>query len=256
VRERLVATLTAAGGAAPTLAEARVLEAVAQAGVFVAGGVLVGTQTFAVMGNMLGVRWTGDATRTEDIDIASDDARSLEVAAPNVTLNLPKVLQETGAGVLPAPSLDRKHPSTAFSIRGEPLTVSLLTPEYGKPKPGPLFLRCLNLCAEPLRFLEFVLRDTQPAAIPSGAGLLVRVPEPGRFALHKLVVAQRRPSAFAAKSRKDVAQAAELLEVLVEIRPASISTALAAAREQGGKFLESVEDGLRHLPDELQDRIG
>jgi len=40
------------------------------------------------------------------------------------------------------------------------------------------------------------------------------------------------------------------------VEAAWLAEDVAAAHEQGGKLLESVEEGLQHLPDELQDRIG
>ena len=39
---------------------------------------------------------------------------------------------------------------------------------------------------------------------------------PARFAFHKLLVATLRPAAFQAKAEKDIVQAAQVLEVLVE----------------------------------------
>jgi hypothetical protein len=54
---------------------------------------------------------------------------------------------------------------------------------------------------------------------------LVNVPAPARFALHKLLVAQLRPASFAAKAEKDILQAVQVLEVLVEDRPGDIALA-------------------------------
>ena len=70
---------------------------------------------------------------------------------------------------------------------------------------------------------------------------LVNVPAPARFALHKLLVAQLRPASFAAKAEKDILQAAQVLEVLVEDRPGDIAlawTALAALGPTVGKRIQ------------------
>ena len=40
--------------------------------------------------------------------------------------------------------------------------------------------------AAPVRYLDYVLEDAQPAAVVNGGGVLVRVPSPARFAIHKL----------------------------------------------------------------------
>ncbi len=55
-----------------------------------------------------------------------------------------------------------------------------------------------------------------------GAGIPINVPDPTRYALHKLVVAQLRrqdSGSSAAKSRKDLAQAEALIGVLARQRP-------------------------------------
>jgi hypothetical protein len=74
-------TLLRAGGAQVTDApSARVLRALAGAGVFRLDGLLVGTHAFVVLGNILGARWGGSWLRTQDIDIAA--GTSLSIAVP------------------------------------------------------------------------------------------------------------------------------------------------------------------------------
>ncbi|MDQ3494800.1 MAG: GSU2403 family nucleotidyltransferase fold protein, partial [Pseudomonadota bacterium] len=61
----------------------------------------------------------------------------------------------------------------------------------------------------------YLLQDVQQAAVLSGAGaVLVSVPHPARYALHKLIVAGERPASRIAKSNKDIQQAAALLAAL------------------------------------------
>src|SRR3546814_17695344 len=65
--------------------------------------------------------------------------------------------------------------------------------------------------------MEYLLQDVQQAAVLSAAGsVLVNVPHPARYALHKLIVAGQRPASRIAKSNKDVQQPAALLSVLGE----------------------------------------
>ncbi len=61
----------------------------------------------------------------------------------------------------------------------------------------PVVIKGLNSAAEPVRFLDYLIEENQPAAVPMGSGLLIRIPAPARFALHKLVVSRRRPAAMA-----------------------------------------------------------
>lgn len=244
-RERLVATVAGGGLHVPSAAEARVYEALAQAGVFAGGGVLVGSHAFVNIGNLLGVRWNGGIASTADIDVARDP--SFEVAMPDESTNLEAILRETHKAFFAVPTLNPKHPSTRYRIRGQELSVSLLTPMRGQDDATPIPLPTLSAAAEPVRFLDYVMTDTQLAAIPARAGILVHVPDPARFALHKLVISQRRPSAFATKSRKDIAQADAVLEVLRNLRPGDVRNAAVAARDMGGKFMQQMREGAERM---------
>lgn len=250
VRERLVATGLAAGLQSPATSEARIYEALVQSGIFAAGGVLVGSHAFLNLGNLLGVRWIS-ATRTEDIDIAHDP--SIEVAASDERGDLEAELRNADRAFFAVPALNAKNPSTTYKIRGRQLSVSLLTPLIGKPDNKPVTLHNLKAAAEPMRFLDYLLEDSQLAAVPVDAGLLIRLPDPARFALHKLVVSQRRPAAFVAKARKDIAQADAVLEALRDFRPGDIRHAFAAGVNMGEKFMQQLREGGRLLSDVNQE---
>lgn len=158
-------------------------------------------------------------------------------------------------GFLEIPALNPKPPSTRYKIRGEEYTVELFTPLIGKPHGKPIKIPQLKSAAEPLRYLDYLIEEVQTTAIPHNIGLLVNVPDPARFALHKLVISQRRPTSQTAKSAKDINQAQQLLEVLVEIRPGSIIMALEAAHKMGIKFENALNKALGLLPPELRNDI-
>ncbi len=99
-----------------------------------------------------------------------------------------------------------------------------------------------------MRFLEYLLEDSQGAAVPFRSGVLVNVPDPARFAVHKLVVSQRRPVAQQVKAKKDIQQANELLDVLLEDRPGDVWIALDAARIMPEKFQAQLSRGIERLP--------
>ena len=248
-RKQLVALCAAAGLHTLTTAEARVYEVLAQTGLFAAGAVIVGTHAFLNIGNLLCVRWEKPAIQTLDIDIAQ--AQSISIASPRVETDIRDILSETGMGVIPVPALNSRHPSTRFRLRNRDLTVSLLTPMQGKPSGKPVLISGLNAAAEPVRYLDYLMEASHPCAVPVGAGLLARVPDPARFALHKLVVSQRRPAAFAAKSRKDISQAAAVLEVLDDLRPGDIHAAGAAAGQMGRRFVTQLLSAADRLGDNL-----
>lgn len=82
--------------------------------------------------------------------------------------------------------------------------------------------------------------------------MLVNVPAPARYALHKLVVAERRIAAFQTKTRKGAHQAEQLLQVLIRERPGDVRTAWASALKQPPKFMQQLRTGMRRLSDEMQ----
>ncbi len=252
-RARLVAMLRSGGAIALPSGHARVLEALSQAGVFVQRGVVIGSHAFALLGNALGVRWTASATRTKDVDLAHDPEVSITV--PDLQVDLQESLRAANQDFLPVPALNRKHPSTTFTVRGEDLSVSLLTPMRGRPDSMPRRIAALNAMAAPMRFLDYILEDIQPAVVPVRSGVLVNVPSPARFALHKLVVSQRRPAAFATKARKDLRQADMILDVLFDDRPGDLMLALDAARAMPPKFLSQISKGASRLAEPNRERL-
>jgi hypothetical protein len=223
---RRLCTLLRAGGALTTdAASARVLDALARSGVFHLGGVLVGTQAFTVIGNLLGGLWQRASLRTFDIDIA---ATVVNVAVPALTADVPAVLDALEMGFLPVPALDARQPSTAFKVRGSALRVDLLTPGRTQQR-GPIPIPRLQAAAQPLPYLDYLLAAPVRAAVIDGGGVLVNVPAPARFALHKLLTAAERPSTMATKADKDLDQAAQVVALLLEERPDELSLAWEAA---------------------------
>ncbi|WP_406672758.1 GSU2403 family nucleotidyltransferase fold protein [Natronospira sp.] len=231
--QKLRAAFIGAGGTPIDTAPARVLVAFAEAGIFRPSseyGVLVGTLAFHVYGNLLGVRWASP-TRTQDIDIAGQSDIGLAIPQPDEPL--PDVLARLEMGFVPVPPLNPKAPSTSFRVRGRELRVDLLTPEIGKAK-GVRRVPALKSRATALRFLDYLIEDTMPAvAIGRKQLALVNVPHPERFALHKLLVSENRPPAFAAKSEKDRVQALQLLAVLREEAPDGLAEAVSAIEQRG-----------------------
>lgn len=252
-RQKLVSALVGGGAYSLSAGETRILEILERAGVFLAGGTLVGSQAFRIMGNMLGLRWDSDATTTQDIDIA--DINTLPVGLIDQQVDLQKALLESDLGVFAIPALDRKLPSTSFKVRNESLQVDILTPLHGKTSSKPVFLMNLNTFAHPLRFLDYLLEDIQPAVAVTKAGILVNVPAPARYVFHKMMTASRRPSYWQTKASKDIAQARQLFIALLELRPGDISLAWEALQKQPGAFKKAVKDSWKKLDKGTQIRL-
>lgn len=153
--QRLCTLLRVGGALLTDSASARVLKALSDAGVFRLGAVLVGTQAFLALGNLLGVKWTGGSLRTHDIDIAAK--ASVSIAIPDLRTDIPGLLEGLQMGFLPVPQLDPRKPSTSFKVRGKGLRLDLLTPLRGRRHQRPVIIPRLNAAAQPLPFLDFLI---------------------------------------------------------------------------------------------------
>ena len=102
---------------------------------------------------------------------------------------------------------------------------------------------------QPLPFLEFILEDVHQAAVLSAVGAtLVNVPDPARFALHKLLVFAERRRHDPSKALKDLRQAAALLEVLARFREDDVvSLWHGGLRSRGPGWVRRADAGLKAL---------
>ncbi len=100
-----------------------------------------------------------------------------------------------------------------------------------------------------------MLDDIQPAILLHEHGIMINVPAPGRFALHKCIISQKRPAADAAKSRKDLLQAEQVFQVLLETRPGDIALAFDAAKARGEKFVSEFFVGLSLIGEATQKAV-
>jgi len=248
IRE-LCAQLKAGRAAIADTGTARVIRELAEGGVFHVGGVLVGTQSFACIGNLLGVVWDATTLKTRDVDIAIE--RNVSIAVPNITSDVPKTLESMEMGFFPIPRLNHKEPSTSFSIRRNPLRVDLITPQKTR-SDGPVFIKRLNAAAQPLKFLDYLIEDPIRGAVLNGDATIVLIPQPIRYALHKLIVSQEREVTAGAKRQKDLWQAFQLLEFFIAENPLEIEPSWNALVSRGPGWKKKLEAGLA----DMQRRFG
>lgn len=241
--EELCSALEATGANIAPHSHAKVIQALADSGLFRFGMVMVGTHAFAVLGSVLGVRWSV-GERTQDVDFAYDSDIDVGVADAE-ELNIPDVLKKLEMGFVPIPKLNHRHPSTSFRVRGKELRVDFLTPATGKARQRPVQLPHLHTAADPLRYLDYLIEKPQHAVLIANRGILVNIPNAGRYALHKLIVSQVRENR--AKAEKDVQQAAQLCEVLLESKPGDLSLAWKAMVARGKAWTQKCNRGLERL---------
>ncbi|MFL6192730.1 MAG: GSU2403 family nucleotidyltransferase fold protein [Thermoanaerobaculia bacterium] len=253
-RAQLSGMLVAGGAASESASVIKVLSLLAGSGVFRMGGILVGTQAFIVYGNMLGVRFDKQRLRTQDVDIAQDRSIGIALSQETGPLNVEGSLTGSGLGFFPVPSLDPRKPSTSFKIRGRELRVDFLTPLVGRESGDPVYLPALGISAHPLRFLDFLIETPVQAVVVGGAGLLVNVPDPARFALHKLWISSRRPVSEQTKAVKDLRQGGDVLDLLLEDRPGDVSVAWEALARSPGAA-KAVRAAMARLDPALRERL-
>ncbi len=206
------------GCAGATPGHFRIVRRLNEIGFFSAGGVLVGAHAFLAYGNALGVAWR-DLGRTQDIDFAHA-GRNVSLALPSgLHVDTRDAIASLEAGFLPVPGFRPWDKTGSFVSKvDKQLRVDFLTPLVGGK--GDVYEHVqLGVNLQPLRFLEFILEDVHQAVVLSPVGaVMANVPDPARFALHKLLVFAERRARNPEKALKDLKHAAALLEVLCEFR--------------------------------------
>lgn len=251
-RRALVSTLIRSFGLPRPIPEiGNVIAALARAGVFRLRGVLVGTAAYQSYGAMLGTKLPSATLQTGDIDIAQ--FMTVWIAIEDRTLPVLDILKEVDKAFRPVPHLHKKQQATSYQTTSK-LRVDFLTPNEGPDTYAPQSLPALQTDAEPLRFLDFLIHDPEPAVILHDAGVYVIVPSPQRYAVHKLIVSRRRPEGTA-KRDKDALQAEALLELLAQKRPYDLKSAWSEAYERGPKWRQLLAEGIGQLASESRDTI-
>ena len=108
--------------------------------------------------------------------------------------------------------------------------------------------------AEPMRFLDFLIRNPIRSVILHEAGVPVTVPAPERFAIHKLIVSERR-GPTSSKVDKDVAQSSLLIEAMWERRAVDLSSAWQEAWERGPTWRQALTSGLARLDEPIAGKL-
>ncbi|MFP5486404.1 MAG: GSU2403 family nucleotidyltransferase fold protein, partial [Gammaproteobacteria bacterium] len=113
----------------------------------------------------------------------------------------------------------------------------------------PIRIDHLDVALQPLRFMEFSLEAVQQATLfdSTGRAVVVSLPAPERYAVHKLLVIGERTGAFRAKISKDLAQAASLIEYFRDTDPETLQDAWADALARGPGWKKRALEGLRAL---------
>ena len=223
----------------PSLPLGRILEVVSSAGLFDRGVVLIGTAAYQTYSGLVGHYLPSAALMTNDADIlvaslvASDEATDLET-----------ILKRADPSFRAHMSRDDHLPKVFKASNG--FQVDVLT-KYGRGRKSPLLVKDLNCAAEALTFMEYLAEDSVEAVALYGTGVLVRVPPPIRYAVHKLLIAQERRGLTLAKKQKDLSQARDLLDIFMETDSGGLEDALEEARARGPSWKRNITASLKEI---------
>lgn len=220
------------------------LLAFARAGVFRLGGTIIGTGAFGLYQGELGVRFRSDElAQTGDIDFTSFERLSVALG-DRVEENPGEILQALKFD--PVPGMHDRQVWRWRQSSGEAV-VEFFTPAFGEERVK--CLPALGVSAQALNYLNFLIAQPIHALALYRSGVLVQIPRPERFAIHKLIVAdRRRGSPDQAKARKDRGQAEFLISVLSQDRPDDLAQAYADALSRGPRWRARIEASLARMP--------
>ena len=253
-RRKLVSTLVReAYLPRPDIKSGEIIDVLERAGFFRLRGVLVGTVAYQSYPALLGVRLPDTAMQTADTDFAQFQVISTEVQ--DTIAPVLDVLRRVDPTFREIPHQADGRLSTQL-VSEDGYRIDFLTPNTssadfdGHPAPMPALG---GMAAEPLRFLDFLIHQPERAVVLHGAGVPVLVPQPQRYAVHKLIVATRRllDRNGVTKSAKDRAQALTLMRALVETRQSdALADAFMEAWDRGPHWQDAMRQTLRVLDPE------
>lgn len=251
-------SFAAGGGMSIEPAHFKVIEWLARSGLFSKGIVVIGSHAFAGIGNALGVRW-GRSLKTTDVDFVRPSAIALAIPDSGETINIPDTLKAADSSFFEVPRLNIKHPSTSMMSRKSKVKIDFLTTQKEWGDETPHYFPDLAIAAEPLKFMDYLIGDRLFQGLVIGSyPIPVTFPDPARFALHKLVIAQERAIAFQTKTAKDIAQASEVISALLDAgRESDLRDAMEVlAALPNGSPVEKLEKSIQRMPGDGKDLLG
>jgi len=143
--------------------------------------------------------------RTTDIDINVNLLRKSKIS-----VNIPEILKPLDFEI-------DFHGEGAMSLIHSFLTIDFFVPDTGSGIEGFVNLPGLGVNASPLRYMEMLEKETITIDYK---GMMIRVPDPARFSVHKLIISQRRgdmkktDETGITKTNKDIIQGIEVMGML------------------------------------------
>ena len=233
----------AAGCPSIVPAHAKIIERLADAGFFRAGGILVGTHVYMAYQNYLGIRWQS-AAQTVDLDFAHA-GRNVSVAIPSdVTMDMGSEIEALKMGFVPVKSL-----TTYVKSDERDLQIDFVTCRH-RGGDTPVLIKALNATMQPLKFMEFSMEEPiQVTLLAQRGAITVNAPPPEKYAVHKLLVHGERPQHMRVKATKDLAQAASLIDYLAKNDAELLNQTWRGLTRRGPGWRSRASQGLKALQD-------
>lgn len=187
---------------------------------------LVGTHAYGALLNALGVRLAANYF-TEDIDFARYHTIQLAARPERGFLD---ILCWSDLRFVEVPRLDARKASTSFKVRRQKLGADLLVP--GDKRYSSRHIPELGAHATGLPYLDYLLAAPSNGILGRDHVIPVKVPDPARYCLHKLIIATLPVSTSAGKETKGISQAALLSAVLCDKFEADLASAARAVPER------------------------
>lgn len=226
--KKTAAAYLAAGGQANERSHFKIIAHLAQQQLFRKGVLVIGSHGYISICNALCIRSNREYTQTNDIDFARPQSISLAIPDEREFISdIPDALKEFDKNFFLVPELNNKHPSTSIKNNKLGIKVDFLTVKRGTN--DPVFFKDIGIAADPLPFMDYLLAG-QPikGLIIGDYAIPVHLPEPVRFAIHKLIISEERPPHLKSKQLKDIKQASVLLDCLIEDYQEDVIDALSA----------------------------
>ena len=216
---------------------------------------------FQTYPGLLGYHLAATLSITGDLDIGQFQTISVAVE-DKIEQDFETLLKkvDTRFEAIPNP-IDGRH-TLRYALRvggDEQFSVDVLSPMRGPDIPRIGKLASLRSDAQMLRYLDFLLYQEVNSVALHGAGVPINVPDPTRYALHKLIVAQMRRQEdprSAAKSRKDLEQARALIGVLSQVRPDDLKDLWQELCARGSSWEAKARASLAMLPEWVSEAVG
>ncbi|MEL6239707.1 MAG: GSU2403 family nucleotidyltransferase fold protein [Pseudomonadota bacterium] len=103
-----------------------------------------------------------------------------------------------------------------------------------------------------MRYLRFLMKDPIDVVCAYRSGIRIKAPRPDRFAVHKLILANRRKHEDPETALRDARQAAALIEVLNDVDPVGLRETLEEALGRGKTWQSHIIGTLSRLPETVE----